>query len=182
MIRNEPVTEVSVDTTFDEEAITPTEAYGGIRIRLDGTRLNRYVDEQRHEWSEWNPEYVGEYLTSDLWKLIETTTAVRQDPEVYGERTVEFTELVSRLVMERLDEGTLRIAFRTSEESDPAAKRVMAPPRCACGVPVEESAWGNAVLRAGRAVRDDLVELGHTDLGDGFDPILEDLQRSLADE
>ena len=180
MTANDIISQVSIDTTLDPACITPTEAYGGMRIHIAGQRLNAFVNETAHGWAEWQPEYVGKCLTTDMWTLLETTTAVLNDPVAYQEWTVEFLELVFYIVVEPLDDETLRIAFRAGEALPPAEQDLNIVPQAACGYPVATTAWAKAVLQAGQELRDELVEYGYDELGNGFDPLLNDLRAALA--
>lgn len=180
MTAKDIISQVSIDTTLDPACITPTEAYGGMRMCVAGQRLNAFVNETAHDWAEWQPEYVGECLTTDMWTLLETTTAVLNDPVAYQERTVEFLELVFYIVVEPLDDETLRIAFRAGDALPPAERDLITVPQAACGYPVATTAWAKAVLQAGQELRDELVEYGHDELGNGFDPLLDNLRAALA--
>lgn len=176
------ITDVSVDLVTNEQFVR-TVGGGGMKITIDGNRLNRYVDEDVREWSDWHPEYVGDDLASDLWRLVDTTTTVLEERSTFEEHVVDFQGLRSRLLLEHLGADAIRVAFRVAEPKHDAEDVLRATPESACGYPVASSAWGEAVLRAGGAFRDQLVELGHEDPGDedGYGALLADLRRQLGE-
>lgn len=177
-----PTKDISIDVITNEKFIQ-TIGGGGLKIEINGERINRYVDEDEYDWSDWHPEYVGDDIATDLWNLITTTTEVFRDRSLFEVMYVDFNELRSVLLLEYLGEGTVRVAFRVAEPAHAAEATLFATPESACGYPVEIDAWGQAVLRVGQRFRDELVELGHDNPGeDGiFDPILADLSHQLSD-
>lgn len=156
---------------------------GGIKVTIDGTRLIKHVDGRGPTNFEWQPEYMGENVVSDMWALLETTASVRDEELIYEPQTVRFMEYPLAIVLESLGEDTVRVAYRGNKPSEQSGKPVAASPSSACGYPVQMDAWMKAVLDAGQSLRDELVELGHETPGDddGFDPLLEDLRTQLDD-
>lgn len=89
---------------------------GGISIRVDGVRLNRYADESSHDWlHDWYPEYVGEHLLLDLRELAECAVALARDEvELFDVRRVDLVETSDAFVLERVSSDQIRIAFQKS--------------------------------------------------------------------
>lgn len=88
---------------------------GGIAVRIDGERLNRYSREDDLSWiHDWNPEYAGEHVLMDTIDLVEYAVALRTgEMGVYDSVRLELAESPSVFVFERLSDDDLRIAFQT---------------------------------------------------------------------
>lgn len=175
-----PTTDVSIDLVTDERYIT-TIGGGGMKIAIDGDRLNRFVNEDETEWSGWRPEYVGDDIATDIWDLVTTTTAVLEERELFAEQAVEFLGSRFRLYVEYLGADTVRIAFRVTEPAHDAEPILRSIPESACGYPVDAEAWAREVFSAGEQFYEQLQELGRETPSStkGYDDILDELREQI---
>ncbi|MEZ3114640.1 hypothetical protein RYH80_01725 [Halobaculum sp. MBLA0147] len=66
---------VTVQYELVDEVISYLDLRGGIRILVDGERVNRLRDEAAHESNrEWEPEYVGELVWKDIGGVVRVAT------------------------------------------------------------------------------------------------------------
>lgn len=154
---------------------------GATQVRIDGDRLNRYVDEDQLEDGIHWKEYAGDYVYGDLYNILETTTEILTNPTVYEVREVQFAGYDEYLALEYLGEGVLRVAFRVVPDRSDDSFHFVAVPESACGYPVEATAWAAAVRDVVERFQAELRDLGEGESADWFDSELVALEDVLQD-
>lgn len=164
---------VRVDYTIAEEVVDPHDVLGGLRIRVDGTRLNRYCEEASEaSIHEWWPEYVGEYLQTDLVQLVERARRLAAGThDLYDEVVCEFRPGSTVLFLEPVSLDRLRLGCRRSVPTD----RPAVVPASARGYLVDRCAFCRAVSSAANEY---VEELRSMPLQWGLD-LLEEFEASL---
>jgi hypothetical protein len=87
---------------------------GGIRMSANGNRINQFNNEESIQFThDWNPQYIGEHLRSDLVSLYKVLEAVDVgESGLYDAQTVDLTENWGYFVVEKISASHLRVAYR----------------------------------------------------------------------
>lgn len=157
--------DIDITTTIetDPEPTMGVLVRGGLRITVDGQRLNAYVDEATGTWlRDWYPEYVGEMPLDTLGELFQTLTAIlKSEQPRYEPERVLLPETSEAFVCEFLGDESLRIAFQTARNPGPDAD--VASPQSACGVAVPVGEFATELLACGDDVLAVLDDIGLDD-------------------
>ncbi|MBO4248722.1 hypothetical protein IL252_12940 [Halomicrobium sp. IBSBa] len=119
---------------------------GGLRITVDGQRINTYEGETDREWLfDWYPEFVGEIPLITLRELCQTVASILSDEiQLYEPQRIHLPETSDAFVCERIGDEHLRVAFQT-----PGREANQATPASACGVAVRADEFGTELRRCG---------------------------------
>lgn len=167
----------------DEDAATIAMVRGGIKIEVDGTRVNRYQTEDQIDWIfDWNPEYVGEHVRSDIINFVRALMRI-QTGEVgtYECVKADIEAQIGYFLLEPLSDGHLRIAFRTATLEGNTGD--LSPvPRSECGREVKTDELSREVLDCGREFLERSAQLGFeptTSPLDGLSTMLDDFENAI---
>jgi hypothetical protein len=158
-----------------ERAIDPGEALGGLQLSIDGNRINAFQNENSISFiHSWNPEYVGEYIHTDLNRLIKYASKIAKgNIKIYETVKIAFDPSPQYFIFEPVSEQELRIAFRTRVSQDIRAV-------------VPESACGHVVNRC--SLCQSVSEVAHQYLNDlnsmeviGSEILVEEFEGSLTE-
>ena len=158
---------VSLEIHVEEEPepASASQIRGGLRISVDGHRLNAYRDEERHAWQEWEPEYAGDLLVVDLGRLYDALSAISAgETSIYETEEVRFGGTRRYLVIERLSDDLVRLAFRVYPDRD-GSTDVGARLVSERGYLVGLDELVREATRCGEEVLESAAGMGH-DLGD----------------
>lgn len=172
---------MSVFVDEDPAPTMPVLMRGGIRIEVDGVRLNRYQGEEEYDWLfDWHPEYVGEHIKMDLRALMECVLQFYQDEVVlYEPQKIDLMETADAFVVERLSVGELRIAFQKASGFGPESR--LPPSEVAVGSVVTIEEFCSELLECAETVRSEAKRFGILDDPD-FDRFEETLEELRAVE
>lgn len=167
----------------DEDAATIAMVRGGIKIEVDGTRVNRYQNEdQIDSIFDWNPEYVGEHVRSDIINFVRALMRIRTgEVGTYECAKADIEAQIAYFLLEPLSDSHLRIAFRTATLEDDTGD--LSPAPCAeCGREVKTDELSREVLDCGREFLERSAQLGFepsTPLLDGLSALLDDFENTI---
>jgi len=183
---------VDVSYTIAEGVIDVHDVRGGLKITIDGVRLNQYHAEEEFGWvPEWRPEYTGELLDINLKALVRATIRVLDDDTGVYERVTSTNDpAMSTFELERLGADWLRVAFKSHHLINPDSSTLdigegeqYAAPESARGYIVDRHAFGEAVLECARAYHEELesfsLQFGRSKLDDLIE-LIDDLDAVLA--
>lgn len=145
----------------DPRPSTPGQIRGGLRVTVDGSRLLAYRDEGRHEFREWAPEYLGDYLSAELVNLFNPLISIRAgETGLYEVEEMRFGGTRQHLALERLSGGNVRLAFRLRPPRDGESDLV---PRLHSerGYAVDLDGLTREAIRCGEAFLDAAEEFDH---------------------
>lgn len=174
-----PASDVRVNIATSDGRIATTGG-GALQIRIDGTRLNRYRHEDEAEGSLGWHGYTGDDVVADLQNVVDETAAVIETAALYEPRKVRFAGYDDYLVLERLSDDALRIAYRVTPNDERSGEddfRVV--PWSACGAPVETTAWVTALRDAVVRLQEALRENDEPETADWFEDVRERLDSLL---
>lgn len=170
--------DVTVEYAMKEDVIDVNDVRGGVRIRIDDESIVTVVDDEVESNFEWRPQYVGEYLHSDLSGLVMQARQISEgEVGVYQVAKLAFSPSKERFLFESLSEDALRVAYRikqTSNISDDLPP--LAVPESACGYVVDRCEFCRAVSNAAHEYVDELRSIP---LEWGID-LLEEFEEKLA--
>ncbi len=132
---------------------------GGIKIEVESKRVNQYQNEEERDWYDWNPEFVGDHLRSDLVNWVTALERIQMgDVDRYKRVRVDIEAMNAYFLLEPISESHLRVAFRarSREEDDPI------PPTAnsARGYVVRTEQLSNEILDCGREFLEQTLQLG----------------------
>lgn len=104
----------------DESVSTVGMIRGGIKVEINGRRVNQYQKENQLDWIfDWHPEYVGEHLRSDLINFINVLSWIeRGEISQYEPVKVDIEAEYAYFLLEIISESHLRLAFRTTSQEN----------------------------------------------------------------
>jgi len=168
----------------DEEYLDLQEVRGGIQILIDRNRLNKFHEEETHDWKfDWRPEFAGEWIDYDIKSLLKATIRIAEpDSEVYDAVAAPHRPIGTMYEIELLSKDHLRIAFKFYSASDSQDR--YAEPTSARGMVVDRWEFVHEVDRAVRSYRDQLrsydAEFGLWILDD-LGELIDELEHCLDD-
>lgn len=165
----------TVDYYVDEAVIDVADVRGGIRILVDGERLNRYQNESDYDWQlAWRPEFAGEYVHEDLNRLVNAAAAIMREEIAAGEScTARLGGFTTGFRFEICSPSDLRATFEVI--SDLTESSPVPTPESESGYVVERNEACRAVAAA---AHDYLSQVRSFPLEFNRD-YLEDFQRDL---
>lgn len=155
---------------------------GGIKLHVDGDRLNRYSNEQNRNWlQDWQPEYSGEHVMLDLQGFLECALAVRAgDRPLFDAHVVQLHETTDVFVVEQVSKSHVRLAFQKKAGSSSESTLPAVDVAVGHAVPIDE--FVAEVLQSGESLADAATRFGLDDDRDfrQFFETLEDLREVEA--
>lgn len=173
----------SIYVDDDADASTLAMVRGGIKVEVDGVRVNQYQTEDRIDWIfDWNPGYVGEHVRSDIINFIKALTrnwtgevgtyeCVKEDIEAQN----------GYFLLEPISDGHLHIAFRTATLEDDNGNPSPTA-RSECGREVKTDELSREVLDCGREFLEQSAQLGlepSTPPLDALSALLDDFENAI---
>lgn len=151
---------------------------GGIRIKVDGVRVAQYRNEEQMEWLyDWNPEYVGEHVRSDLLNFMDALRHIKEgDETLYEPIRVDLEGVGAYFTVERVSDTKLRIAFKLSSTQE-IRKGYLPPARSARGFIVKADDAYQEIISSGYQFLEFAKQFGF----DEDDPLLNQFQSILLD-
>jgi len=171
--------EVEVEYTIREDVVDVNDILGGVRIRIDGESIVKVVDEESVDSHyEWKPQYAGQYIQTELQRLVNEAKRIAEGKTHVYERTkVAFPPGKEYFVLEPLSENNLGVAYRIEQSSNVSGRLPMAVPDSACGYVVDRCEFCQSISDAAHEYLDELRSMP-LEWGLG---LLEEFEESLAE-
>lgn len=167
----------------DEDTATVAMVRGGIKIEVNSRRINQYKNEEHRDWVfEWNPEYIGEHIRSDIVNLVTAVREIQQgEVDIYEPTKVDIEAINSYFLLEPLSGDLLRIAFRTDVGLDDT-EEYQPSPAAERGYVVKTDELAHEILQIGREFLGQTRQMGF-DVSDSplyaFSTILDEFESQL---
>lgn len=155
--------EVDLHLEHDPQPTMAILVRGGIRITIDGRRVNMYEDESDPpSIREWYPEFVGEHILLDLGDLFEfVADAITGAIDLFDPRRVFLRETSDAFVCERVGVSHVRIAFQKATGFETNSS--LPTPSVACGFAVPVADFATELVVCGEDLRQELDRIGLSD-------------------
>lgn len=153
----------------DEDYKNLEVVYGGLQIIIDEDMLMQFENEDELDWSsDWQPEYKGLFLYQNINHLLYSSTQIKKDSKLYEPVQVELEEERGQLILERLSDTKMRVAFQAGELPSNKYNKHLPIPKAALGYIVDIDEFCLQVIKCGK----ELLNYGRElDVEKGEEPI-----------
>lgn len=144
---------------------------GGIRMAVDGNRINRFKNESDLELTHsWNPVYIGEHLRSDLISIYDAMESIREGKSgLYEINKIDLLENWGYFIIEKISAHHVRIAYQI-DKPQRIGRDHLPPESSAVGYAVDIDEFREELVRSGEEFVTCCERLGFES-----DPLVEDL-------